>query len=377
MPWHIEADNADCAGYAVVKDANGELEGCHRTRAQAERQLAALYAAEPEARAAGVPTQAMKDEAQRGLDWRAEHGRGGTAIGVARARDIVNGRTLSPSTIRRMRSFFARHEVDKQGQGFQQGEDGYPSAGRIAWALWGGDPGKAWADAQVAAMQARAAEAVVATDIDDTIVRNGTTPIQATIDKINSLGLPVYVITGRDPARRAVTVQLLNTIGLEYDDLIMVGSQAAKRDAILALAAEHPIAYAFENDPTVRGYYREAGANQISIRQMEGDMEENLTPRQNAQYEALEQIVEIFGQYDQGSKADGAHYVAASPFSAAGIVCANCAFYEGGRMCELVAGDIDPAGICKLWIINEQLIVEGRSRRAQVEEMLAQLRTTR
>jgi hypothetical protein len=46
MPWHIEADNAQCAGFAVVKDEDGEVEGCHRTRPQAEQQLAALYASE-------------------------------------------------------------------------------------------------------------------------------------------------------------------------------------------------------------------------------------------------------------------------------------------------------------------------------------------
>jgi hypothetical protein len=45
-----------------------------------------------------------------------------------------------------MRSFFARHEVDKEGEGFSPNENGYPSAGRIAWALWGGDPGKVWAN---------------------------------------------------------------------------------------------------------------------------------------------------------------------------------------------------------------------------------------
>jgi HK97 family phage prohead protease len=44
-----------------------------------------------------------------------------------------------------MASYFARHEVDKQGEGWSPGEDGFPSAGRIAWALWGGDPGQAWA----------------------------------------------------------------------------------------------------------------------------------------------------------------------------------------------------------------------------------------
>lgn len=92
------------------------------------------------------PTEAMAREAERGLKWREEFGRGGTEIGVARARDIKNRRNLSLDTVKRMKSYFARHEVDKQGQGWSPGEDGYPSAGRIAWALWGGDPGKSWAN---------------------------------------------------------------------------------------------------------------------------------------------------------------------------------------------------------------------------------------
>lgn len=90
------------------------------------------------------PTQAMKEDAQRGLDWRREFGRGGTAVGIARARDIVNDKELSEDTVIRMYSFFSRHEVDKQAEGFNQGEDGYPSNGRIAWALWGGDAGFRW-----------------------------------------------------------------------------------------------------------------------------------------------------------------------------------------------------------------------------------------
>lgn len=98
----------------------------------------------------------MAEEAQRGLDWRAEFGRGGTAVGVARARDLVNRRTLTPQTVRRMVSYFARHEVDKGGEGFSPGEDGYPSAGRIAWALWGGDPGQSWANARSRELEAEA-----------------------------------------------------------------------------------------------------------------------------------------------------------------------------------------------------------------------------
>ncbi len=92
------------------------------------------------------PTESMAAEARRGLEWREEYGRGGTRIGVARARDISNRANLSADTVKRMKSYFARHEVDKQAEGWSPGEDGYPSAGRIAWALWGGDPGKSWAN---------------------------------------------------------------------------------------------------------------------------------------------------------------------------------------------------------------------------------------
>ena len=102
-----------------------------------------------------VPTREMAEEAKRGLEWRKEYGRGGTEVGVARARDIANRANLSEQTIGRMVSYFARHEVDKQGKGFSPGEEGYPSAGRIAWALWGGDPGKSWADKEWSKIQNR------------------------------------------------------------------------------------------------------------------------------------------------------------------------------------------------------------------------------
>jgi hypothetical protein len=98
------------------------------------------------------PSKGMVEEALKGLKWREEYNRGGTAVGVARARDISNGKNLSDDTVKRMHSFFSRHEVDKKGQGFQPGEDGFPSAGRIAWALWGGDAGQTWAAAKAGNM---------------------------------------------------------------------------------------------------------------------------------------------------------------------------------------------------------------------------------
>ena len=91
-----------------------------------------------------IPTKGMKEDAQRALDWRKEFGRGGTRVGLARANQIVNGDNLSDSTIKRMYSFFSRHEVDKKAQGFRPGEKGFPSNGRIAWGLWGGDAGFSW-----------------------------------------------------------------------------------------------------------------------------------------------------------------------------------------------------------------------------------------
>ncbi len=99
-----------------------------------------------------VPTDGMKAEAERALAWKAEGKRGGTRVGLARANQLKNKTELSPSTVRRMFSFFSRHEVDKQAQGFSPGEEGYPSPGRVAWALWGGDAGFSWSRAKVATM---------------------------------------------------------------------------------------------------------------------------------------------------------------------------------------------------------------------------------
>lgn len=96
-----------------------------------------------------TPTDGMKEEAERALAWRKEGNPGGTAVGIARARQLKNKQELSARTVRRMFSFFSRHEVDKEAEGFSPGEEGYPSKGRVAWALWGGDPGFSWSRAKV------------------------------------------------------------------------------------------------------------------------------------------------------------------------------------------------------------------------------------
>ena len=95
------------------------------------------------------PTSGMKSAANRALAWHKDGKRGGTGVGFARANQIVNGESLSDSTVKRMYSFFSRHEVDKKATGFNSGEEGYPSPGRVAWDLWGGDAGFAFARSKV------------------------------------------------------------------------------------------------------------------------------------------------------------------------------------------------------------------------------------
>lgn len=102
----------------------------------------------------------------------------------------------------------------------------------------------------------------------------------------------------------------------------------------------------------------EEESEEESEEEMEPD--DMLSERQQAHYEALEAIAEEYGKWDQSAGADGAHYAPAeaNPFKEAGMICANCVYYEGGRGCEIVSGEIEPEAICKLWIINEKLITE-------------------
>ena len=189
-----------------------------------------------------TPTKAMREEAQRYRDWKAAGHAGGTSVAARRASQILSGDPLSPATVRTMRAWFARHEVDKQGQGFSPGEDGYPSPGRVAWAAWGGDPGQSWSESLVKQM---------------------------------------------------------------------------------------------ENDR---------------------ELDSTFSAGQAALYEAYEEAAEDLGSFDQSTGAHGSHYMPESPFASEGLVCSNCAFFAGPRACEIVEGDIDPAGLCKFWIIPERLV---------------------
>lgn len=101
-----------------------------------------------------TPNEGMRRAAEQGLEYRRKYGRGGTPVGIARARDIKNGKTLSPSTVRRMKAFFDRHEGNRVPPGQKKDTDGGPTNGWIAWLLWGGDPGRTWAEMKVRQLNA-------------------------------------------------------------------------------------------------------------------------------------------------------------------------------------------------------------------------------
>lgn len=88
--------------------------------------------------------------AKRGLALREQYGRGGTLVGAARANQLAKREVLSIETVKRMVAYFDRHAVDLEAPAAKPGHSEYPSAGRIAWDLWGGDAGRAWAKRQLA-----------------------------------------------------------------------------------------------------------------------------------------------------------------------------------------------------------------------------------
>lgn len=89
--------------------------------------------------------KAAQEEARRALAWRKKHKRGGTPVGLNTARILAAGGQIGIKKVRHIAKYFPRHEVDKRAKGYKPGQDGFPSNGRIAWALWGGDPAWRWA----------------------------------------------------------------------------------------------------------------------------------------------------------------------------------------------------------------------------------------
>ena len=93
-----------------------------------------------------TPPAAVAAAAKKGLALRDKFGRGGTEVGVKRAEGLAARHPVTAEDITHISSYFARHAVDKDAKAHEWGDESDPSAGYIAWLLWGGDAGRKWAD---------------------------------------------------------------------------------------------------------------------------------------------------------------------------------------------------------------------------------------
>jgi len=279
MPYFI---SKSAQGWDTVK-ADGTVIGKHPDKKMAIAQMVALSIAEKmppggelkRAVASGMysPPAGVADAAKRALKWIADGkaGSGFTAVGRARAVQLASGKDVSADVVNRMTSYFARHEVDKQATGFNDGEDGFPSAGRVAWDAWGGDAGQSWVNGMDNKMAKRDVVAQVGiTDLDDTLIVNGALH-QDYFDWLDHQNVKLYVVTGRDESERETTMDQLDEFNVQYRELIMRPSQippAGTNDWKGSVAKEligngEDVRFAVDNNPEARAAYKKAGVPEV------------------------------------------------------------------------------------------------------------------
>lgn len=305
MPYSVVNDSPDCSGWAVVKDATGEVMGCHATEAEANKQLTAINIAEFGDRAVDTsPPEYIKVAARRGIDYYEQGlaGDGVTAGTIREARAMARG-DISSDKVVRAAAWGQRHAVDLEAsQNTDPQDDGWPGAGAVAHYLWGIDPldpqpARGWfarKSEQVKADEARGVGDPPAyiTDVDNTLVTFSGDPIQNVIDYLNNEDGRLFVVTARAESRRTETVDELSSIGLRGYRLIMKpnatdDSVEFKRATARELLADWDIKEAIDDDPTMRRMYQSLGIEAKAPSEIdsptdspdEGDMERQAAMR--------------------------------------------------------------------------------------------------
>ena len=135
--------------WVVYNEAGTRSFGSYDSKEKAEERLRQIEFFKEEE--TYKPPQGVREAAQRAIEWieAGLAGGGFTSVGRTRAGQLARGENISIDTLKRMKSFFSRHKVDGQALGFNRGEKGFPSAGRVSWDAWGGDAGFAWAESMV------------------------------------------------------------------------------------------------------------------------------------------------------------------------------------------------------------------------------------
>jgi hypothetical protein len=139
--------------YVVYNEAGTRKFGTYNSQDEAQRRLEQIERFSKSK--TYTPPQGVREAARRALDWIEEGkaGSGFTSVGRKRAQQLAAGQNVSRDTVMRMKSFLARHAVDRKAEGFNRGEKGYPSPGRVAWDAWGGDEARTWVNGVISDFQ--------------------------------------------------------------------------------------------------------------------------------------------------------------------------------------------------------------------------------
>ena len=93
---------------------------------------------------------AVANNAKRALEWAEKNGWGscGTAVGKRRANQLASKQAITVSTIKRMRSFLARHAGDlKSSKSYGDG------CGKLMYDAWGGKAALRWAESKLKSLE--------------------------------------------------------------------------------------------------------------------------------------------------------------------------------------------------------------------------------
>lgn len=277
MPYFVKKSPS---GWETVKD-DGVVLGKHKTKQEAIDQMVAISLSEGIAvggelkRAVGSgtysPPEGVSVAAKRALKWIEEGyaGSGFTSVGRRRATQLASGQDLSADVVNRMISYFARHEVDKKATGFSAGEEGFPSAGRVAWDAWGGDAGQSWVNNLPSESSVRALPNQIGiSDLDETLSLYGELN-EPVYSFIKSQNVPLVVVTGRHESNRMATTDLLDKLDVDYSELIMQPdnqnkSSSYKGEVASRLLAEGlDVVFVIENNAEARQAYKNAGVEEV------------------------------------------------------------------------------------------------------------------
>lgn len=217
-------------------------------------------------------------------------------------------------------------------------------------------------------------------DIDGTLTTTGTTPRQDFIDWLKSFvadgGYEVIIVSARPISRLAETRDWLTANGVPHTQVhlndfsttpgpnVELAFKKYKYELLIKQYGLYAIDEVIDNNPEVRLMAEQLGLDAYSPADamvedlMAAAGARLLTDRQDAMIEQYIGIANEYGPFDQGSGPNGAHYAPGdlNPFKQDGLVCGHCRFYQPGSeaegRCAIVAGPIDPNGICKLWVIE-------------------------